>query len=733
MTNMVQQERSIRQRSASHWPFLILLAGYLLTAAWLSFWLPPFTTPNEALHYEHAALLRRNGRLPDPLQSERMDERHQPPLYYALVAAGGLPFVKVPLDTELEENPYFFKTIRGNRQPFLHTTPAAVPLLYVGRLVSTLLGALAITAIYSATVLSLGSEVGLLVAALMAFQPMFLFLSASLNNDLAVTALITLVLAYTTFLIVTEKRPIAYLLWGVLFALAVLTKANALFLAITLGVACVAVWQRSGRLLRAVQSAVFAAAGFLPLYGAWLISNISRGLDAIGVADSLPVMVVLQNHPANWLLLRSYLFTLWRSFFLDWSSGEAGYAANWVYIVWLVALIIAAAGWLRSRREPSINSFLFWMHLLWILPLIWMFISVKSLMVMNHGFLVPEGRWVIPALPSLAWLVGVGWVRWWPAGSRAKAALSASAVPVLSTLLLLMVMIPAMYPRPKRLANIEQVPGAAQDIGIVFNHEIKLAAAEVSSFTQGRLQKITFYWQALADIDHEYAVSTELIIPQIDRWEKVAGVETYPGLGLAPTKGWHKDEIYRDEVYLRTDRERYGPASAFLRVRLLDSENVLPATDEALISETSDGSPLIVYPAQAGQPPLEAMLDTAVNYGGFFDLIAVSAGTAEGGVSVTLWWQAKVQSDRAYTIFVHLLDDQEEVVAQSDAMPDAGRSPTTLWQPGDIIRDDHWLPAPSMSGGSLLIGAYHLETLERLPITKEGSELPDRLYRVELE
>ena len=729
---MFQQKTTILNRLRHHWPFVVLLALYLFAATWLSFRLPAFVTPNEPLHYEHAALLRRTGRLPDPIQSERMDERHQPPLYYALVALTGLSFSNVPLDTELEQNPYYFKTIGGNRNPFVHTTPSTVPLLYSGRLVSTLLGALGVVAIYIAAIQSLPAEVGLLVAALMAFQPMFLFLSASLNNDLAATALISVLLAYTTFLIVGEKGPRAYMLWGVLFALAVLTKANAIFLAITLGVACLATWRRSSRMNRALQCGLAGLAGFIPLYALWLITNVSRGIDAMGVADSLPVMVVLKNSPATWLLLKSHLFTLWKSFLLDWSAGETGYTESWVYIVWLILLIIAAAGWLRRRQGKSINSTLFWMHLLWFLPLLWMFVSVKSLMVQTFGFLVPEGRWIIPALPSLAWLVGVGWSRWWPERSRRKASLLASAVPVILTLALLFVMIPKLYPQPKRLAGTEQIPESAQDSGIVYNNQIKLLATEVNNFTNGQPNKITTYWQALTDVEKDYIVSTELIVPLIDRWEKTASVETYPGRGLAPTGGWRKGEIYRDEVVLETTTERNGPAAAFLHVQLLDGEQVLPASQEEQRVETRGGGSVIIYPEKPLAPPPEVRLETPVNFGGIFDLIAVSTNRVEDGLYLTLWWQAQAETDQAYTIFAHLLDENGQVVAQSDAMPDAGRSPTSIWQPGDVIRDLHWLPAPASFAGSLLIGAYLLETLERLPAVQGEHALPDQTYRQEI-
>jgi hypothetical protein len=729
---MLEQKTTILNRLRPHWPFLILLASYVIAAVWLSFRLPAFVTPNEPLHYEHAALLRRTGRLPDPNASQRMDERHQPPLYYALVALAGSSFSDIPLDTELEQNPFYFKTIAGNRNQFLHTTPSTVPLLYAGRLVSTLLGAVGVVAIYIAAVQSLPPPVGLLVAALMAFQPMFLFLSASLNNDLAVTALISVLLAYTTFLIVREQGPPTYLLWGVIFALAVLTKATALFLAVTLAVACLARWRRTGRLRLAFACGLAGLAGFIPFYAAWLFANVSRGLDAMGVADSLPVIDVIKDGPAAWASLRGYLFTLWKSFLLDWSAGETGYTESWVYTAWLILLIIAAAGWIRRRHVKSINAALFWMHLLWILPLLWMFLSVKSLMIQSFGFLVPEGRWVIPALPSLAWLLGAGWSRWWPERSRRRASFLASAVPVLFTLILLLAMMPKLYPQPQRLSGSQQIPASAQNSGLIYNNQIELLATEVENFANGQPLKITTYWQALTDVEKDYIVSTELIVPLVDRWEKIAGVKTHPGLGLAPTGGWRKGEVYRDEIVLAPTGARNGPTRAFLNVQLLDGEQALPAGQKEAAAASSAGRPLTIYPQKALAPPPAAQLETPVTFGGIFDLIAVSTAAGDDGLDLTLWWRARAETGQAVTIFVHLLDDQGQLVSQADAMPDAGRSPTNIWQPGDVIRDVHRLPAPSSPTASILIGAYLLETSERLPAVQGEQPLPDQAYHHKL-
>ncbi|HET6447096.1 MAG TPA: hypothetical protein VFI27_21235, partial [candidate division Zixibacteria bacterium] len=85
-----------------------------------------------------------------------------------------------------------------------------------------------------------------------------------------------------------------------------------------------------------------------------------------------------------------------------------------------------------------------------------------------------------------------------------------------------------------------------------------------------------------------------------------------------------------------------------------------------------------------------------------------------------------------YTTFVHLVDEQGNLVTQSDSIPDNGSSPTHIWRSGDVIRDTHTLTANAPTAGSLLIGAYDLETLTRLAANIDEVPLVDDVYRLQL-
>ncbi|MCO6452666.1 MAG: hypothetical protein J5I90_17930 [Caldilineales bacterium] len=67
---------------------------------------------------------------------------------------------------------------------------------------------------------------------------------------------------------------------------------------------------------------------------------------------------------------------------------------------------------------------------------------------------------------------------------------------------------------------------------------------------------------------------------------------------------------------------------------------------------------------------------------------------AADALDVTLYWLALRQSDVDYKAFVHLMDGSGQVVAQHDGDPVGGYTPTTRWQPGELIIDRHRIPLP---------------------------------------
>jgi hypothetical protein len=91
---------------------------------------------------------------------------------------------------------------------------------------------------------------------------------------------------------------------------------------------------------------------------------------------------------------------------------------------------------------------------------------------------------------------------------------------------------------------------------------------------------------------------------------------------------------------------------------------------------------------------------------------------------VTFHWQALQPTDRPYTVFLQLLDEQGQVVSSWDSQPFNGLYPTSLWSPGETIADTFALSLPEtgLPPGRyhLIAGFYDVGSGQRLPVATGG-------------
>lgn len=101
--------------------------------------------------------------------------------------------------------------------------------------------------------------------------------------------------------------------------------------------------------------------------------------------------------------------------------------------------------------------------------------------------------------------------------------------------------------------------------------------------------------------------------------------------------------------------------------------------------------------------------------------------TAGQPLTFTLYWQSVAPVTINYDIFIHLLNEQGEIVAQADQQPVAGLAPTAVWRPGDVVRDPYHLPLPAeLPAGvyRLTAGMYDKSTGQRLKTAAGVDVLP---------
>ena len=108
-----------------------------------------------------------------------------------------------------------------------------------------------------------------------------------------------------------------------------------------------------------------------------------------------------------------------------------------------------------------------------------------------------------------------------------------------------------------------------------------------------------------------------------------------------------------------------------------------------------------------------------------YDLILQS----ENRYEVVLYWHAHDYFDRNFQAFVHVVDDEGNLITQHDSAPECGINPTTRWEPDTIIRDPHQIEMPADWSADqpfyLMAGMYDLLSQERLPVEGEPGNFVD--------
>ncbi len=106
-------------------------------------------------------------------------------------------------------------------------------------------------------------------------------------------------------------------------------------------------------------------------------------------------------------------------------------------------------------------------------------------------------------------------------------------------------------------------------------------------------------------------------------------------------------------------------------------------------------------------------------------------------VLLTVYWQCLERVPEDYSVFVHLLGQDEIILGQRDRYPGQGTYPTSLWLPGEVIVDTYAIevPAAMLTPASLqvAIGMYRLEENMRLPaVDSDGERLGDRVMLAQM-
>jgi hypothetical protein len=124
-------------------------------------------------------------------------------------------------------------------------------------------------------------------------------------------------------------------------------------------------------------------------------------------------------------------------------------------------------------------------------------------------------------------------------------------------------------------------------------------------------------------------------------------------------------------------------------------------------------STFLVGPADMALEPIGAVFEGGIELvaGGVLD-------DMRPGVPLRMAfdWRTQEPVSDAFVVFVHLMRDDVELVAQRDAVPGDGLLPVEEWRPGDLVRDQFaLLLPPTLPAGKyeIRVGVYDAATLMR--------------------
>lgn len=693
-------------------------------------------------------------------------EGSQPPLYYLVMAGVSTAFDISDFRARADFNPHSRlgrADTSTNWNMTLHTEAENFPwrgttlFVHVARIIGLLFGLGTIMGtwvIARELVVALGARgrglesAPILAAGLAALNPMFLFISASINNDTLATLLSTLSLAVTMRGLRTGLSWKSALALGACLGGAALAKSSGLALWViaptALGVAALLRRPAGTPIWRALGPAALAVAVAVALAGWFYVRNQALYGDATGTMmmsriagprDRLPTALELIGEYEGFM--RSYIGLFGA---VNVPLPDAVYAAfNGLLVVAGAGLMAQAFAWRKAWRELSAAA-----RETSTLPALMLtgaiVVALAALIRWTSLTAASQGRLLFPTLGALSALLATGILTVargaGPQRPRQVTGALTAGFAVLAFLSPFTVIQPA-YAEPERFTNPAALPASLQRAELRYG-DARGPALSWIGFTAaparvgpGEPLALTLYWQGLRSMDANYSVAIKVYAAGD---VEAATIDLTPGRGMWQTRRWVPGEIVVERLALPITRSLALPTPSELRVDV---------TWYAFDTTTGAQTPLTTYDG-AGKPTGRQRYG-ATGYSHAAPVTAPAARLTLRDASVaatpvitptrseiqieTRWYPMR-DFDRNWTVFMQLVDVNGTIVAQQDGPPGGGAFPTRWWRPGDAITDRRALtpPAPLQPGiYTLRFGLYEpRDDFPRMPaFGADGAPLPD--------
>jgi 4-amino-4-deoxy-L-arabinose transferase-like glycosyltransferase len=758
-----------------------LLTAYVLLASLYSVVTPIFEASDELWHYPMVKYLADN-RLALPVQDPSVNttwrqEGSQPPLYYMMGAILTFWIDTSDLEKVRKINPHADIGVvvpDGNVNMIVHD-PAAesfpwrgtVLAVHLVRFLSVALGAItvAMTNLLALELFPGKKWLALAAGAFTAFNPMFLFISGSVNNDNLSTALASVLLVMIVRLLKRMDAPAIreYVLLGVIAGAGMLAKFNIGFLLpiIALALAILSVRLRDWRPL--VIGGAISGVLTIGIAAWWYIRNVQLYGEPTGL-DMFVRIVGPRTIPANWAQLWSerhtFLMSYWGFF-----GGVNVPLPEFVYTIFngiaalaAVGLVIALVRAIRRHSptpSPNYGEGEKWVIMIGAaITVIWIVVLFAGLIRWTSTTWASQGRLMFSAIAPLSMWLAVGL---WQLGRPVPLVRWRLAAYGLMWFMLIAVTAPmiisrhysdpsyamkwgenplypeACMPAPSLDARFYEpnqenaVIATSSNSDAVIGGGVPLGGYFQFSWVFSVIHRFARDWSAFIHVENDDG----LIVAQRD---------VYLGQGLWATGQLGLVDNVCNQFAVFIPPYTYAPQKlkiywGFYDIKTGERMHAVAGWGNA----TADNRILIgLTELMPRKSSLNVPNPMSVNFGGEAELVGYDISTLAASpnqqVTVTFYWRALRQMSIDYRVFTQIVKPNTiTVYGADDSMPAAWSRPTTTWKPGEIIEDKHTFtifPDAPEGNWQLIVGMYQPmpDYFKRLRvITPDGAEALDFL------
>ena len=704
-------------------------------------------------------------------------EGSQPPLYYLSMAALSKGFDLSDFRDRATFNPHGRlgrADTSTNWNMVLHTEAENFPwsrttlFVHVVRLIGVLFGLGTVWAthgIAAGLVEALGARARaltaapILAAALVGLNPMFLFISASINNDTLATLFSSLSLLLAVRALRSGLSARMAVALGLCLGGAALAKSSGLALSAVvpavLGLSALARRAQRDPLPKALAAPVLALVIALAVAGWFYLRNQILYGDFTGTQtmsiiagprDRIPTVFELISEYEGFA--RSYIGLFGA---VNIPMTEIAYALfNTLLACAGAGLALLAWRWRASARgvraalqEPST------------LPagmlVVVIVVALAALARWTSLTMASQGRLIFPTIGAVSTLIAVGTLTFVGALSTRASRFAAYAIGgglgILAIASPFAYILPAYAP-PPRVAGEQALPAGMTRTELRYGDSEGPALrwigfeARPARVKDGDRLSLTLYWQGLRRMQRDYSVAVKLFgSGAISDTLQAGGIDMTPGRGMLQTSRWTPGDIIVEQLELLIDPRTGLPNLAELALDVSWYDFDVDARRQTLL-KTYDGAGRETGRQRYAATGYASLSPTVIPETQQW-LASVRVGDAISvtqtgrALRIATTWYVTRDFSEDMTVFMQVADPRGQQVAQADGPPAGGRFPTRWWRAGDIIVDTRDISLPDgLAPGpyTLRFGLYRPsgDFARMAAFSAPGSALTDSALKAEL-